>query len=203
MASTAQKPVIVLDAGGVLVEYDVAIAYDELLKRYHIPVEPPSRVDLEALFAPLHIGKGSWQDILSRLNRALGVTLAPEAWKDLWCSIITGEMPGMREALAGLKSEFRLVALSNTIEVHWTYLFRTYPIFDLLDGWVVSYLETVAKPDPAIFKRLENRYCQSRIPFFFTDDTALHVEAAQNLGWPARVFQNASDFLTTIDALRA
>ena len=133
----------------------------------------------------------------------LGATLSLEAWKALWCSIIIGEMPGMREALVALKPEFHLVALSNTIEVHWTYLLETYPIFALLDGWVVSYREGAVKPDPVIFKRLQDRYCRGRIPFFFTDDTALHVEAARKLGWPAKVFQDATDFLTSIDGLRS
>ncbi len=202
MAPMVQKPVIVLDAGGVLIEYDVAIVYDELFKRYHLRVESSSRADLDTLIAPLEVGKKCWRDILPFLNRRLGVTLSPEAWKAIWCSMIIGEMPGMREALVALKPDFHLVALSNTIDVHWTYLLETYSIFALLDGWVVSYREGAVKPDPTIFKRLQDRYCQGRIPFFFTDDTALHVEAARKLGWPAKVFQDAADFLASIHGLR-
>jgi len=201
MAQNVQKPVIVLDAGGVLVDYDVAIVYDQLLKRYNIAIDPAPGVDLENLFGSLQVGRGSWHDILPTLNHALGTALEPEEWKDLWCSIIIGEMPGMHDALTDLKTDFRLIALSNTIAVHWQYLIKKYPIFDLLDGWIVSYLAGAAKPDPAIFKSLQDRYCSGRAPFFFTDDTDRHIETALKLGWPAKVFQGAADFMATIDRL--
>ena len=100
----------------------------------------------------------------------------------------------MREALAELKSEFRLVALSNTEEVHWTFVLRKFPIFKLLDGWVVSYTEGVAKPDPAIYRAFMNRYCDGRSPVFYTDDNPRYVEAAQHLGWEAEVFTDAAHF---------
>jgi FMN phosphatase YigB (HAD superfamily) len=202
MNSNAHKPVIVLDAGGVLVDYDVAIVYDELLKRHHIEFDPEAGVHMESLFDPLQVGSGTWHDIPPALNHALGIVLPPEEWKDLWCSSIIGEMPGMREALTGLKTGFRLIALSNTIAVHWDYLLKKFPIFSLLDGWIVSYLEGTAKPDPGIFKSLQNRYCNGRPPFFFTDDTDRHIETARKLGWPAKVFQGVADFTAAVDRLK-
>jgi FMN phosphatase YigB (HAD superfamily) len=196
------KPVIVLDVGKVLVDYDTKVVLEELSKRCGREIGPPLPLDLDKLFFPLYVGRQSWEDILQVLNTALGFSLAPQEWCGLWCRIFTGEVPGMREALSELKSDFRLVALSNTEEVHWTFLVQNYPIFELLDGWVVSYTEGVAKPNPAIYGVVMDRYCDGRVPVFYTDDIPLYVEAARRLGWEAEVFSDAARFKEEITRRR-
>lgn len=188
------KPVIVLDVGKVLVDYDPRVVVEELSRRCGRHIDLPQAADLDELFFPVYVGKRSWRDILRVLSSALGICLGSQEWWGCWCRIFTGEVSGMREALAELKSEFRLVALSNTEEVHWTFLVRTYPIFRLLDGWVVSYREGVAKPDPAIYRALMDRYCDGQPPVFYADDTPRYVEAARRLGWEAEVFRDAAQF---------
>jgi len=188
------KPVIVLDAGKVLVDYDPTVVVKELSKRCGREVGLPQADDLYRLFFPVYVGTQSWGDILQTINRALGFSLGSQEWLNIWCRIFIGEVPGMREALAELKSEFRLVGLSNTEEVHWTFILKKFPIFELLDGWVVSYSAGVAKPDPAIYQVLMNRYCDGRLPVFYTDDNPRYVEAARRLDWEAEVFTDAEHF---------
>jgi len=202
------KPVIVLDVGKVLVDYDPTVAVKELSKRCEREVGLPRADDLYRLFFPVYVGTQSWGDILQTINRALGFSLGSQEWLNIWCRIFTGEVAGMREALAELKSEFRLVGLSNTEEVHWTFVLRNFPIFKLLDGWVVSYAEGVAKPDPTIYRVLMNRYCDGQLPVFYTDDNPRYVEAARRLDWEAEVFTDAADFKEQIrkrrmDALKS
>jgi FMN phosphatase YigB (HAD superfamily) len=188
------KPVIVLDAGKVLVDFDTDVVLDELSKRSGREIDLPSPLDLDRLFFPVIVGRQSLSDTLKVLNTALGLSLDLQEWRELWCRIFTGEVPGMRKALTELKSEFRLVGLSNTDEVHWTFLLQKYPIFELLDGWVVSYTEGVAKPDPAIYGAVVDRYCNGQLPAFYTDDIKQYVEAARRLGWEAEVFTDAAHF---------
>ena len=188
------KPVIVLDVGKVLVDYDPTVVVKELSKRCEREVGLPQADDLYRLFFPVYVGTQSWGDILQVINSALGFSLGPQEWLELWCRIFIGEVPGMREALAELKSEFRLVGLSNKEEVHWTFVFRKFPIFELLDGWILSYAEGVAKPDSAIYRTLMNRYCDGRLPVYYTDDNPRYVEAARRLGWEAEVFTDAAHF---------
>lgn len=197
------KPVIVLDVGKVLVDINPTVVLKELSRRYGRQISLPASLDLDKLFSPIYVGACSWGDILKELNRALGFSLEPGEWEGLWCQILRGEVPGMREALAELKGEFRLVALSNTEEVHWTHALRNYPIFKLLDGWVVSYREGVAKPDPVIYQTLVDRYCNGRLPFFYIDDILRNVEAARHLGWDAEVFSDAAQFREEIEKRRA
>ncbi len=188
------KPVIVLDVGRVLVDINPKVVLEELSRRAGREIGSLLQLDLEKLLFPLYAGTWSLEDIRRIVNGTLRLSLEPGEWRELWCRIVTGEVPGMREALAELKSEFRLVALSNTDEVHWKFLLKKYPIFELLDGWVVSYAEGITKPDLAMYSALVNRYCDDRLPFFYTDDTAHYVEAARSLGWEAEVFTDAAHF---------
>jgi 2-haloacid dehalogenase len=188
------KPVIVLDAGKVLVDYDPMVVIKELSQRCRREVGLPQADDLYRLFFPVYVGIQSWGDILKVINSKLDFSLGSQDWFNLWCRIFIGEVPGMREVLAEIKSEFRIVGLSNTEEVHWTFVLKKFPIFELLDGWVVSYEEGVAKPDPAIYRVLMNRYCDGQLPVFYTDDNPQYVEAARCLGWESEVFIDAARF---------
>jgi len=188
------KPVIVLDVGKVLVDYEPELVLKELSRRCGREIALPSSHDMDKLFLPVYVGSQSWGDIIEILSSALGFRLEPQEWHELWCGIFTGEVPGMKEALTELKGQYRLVALSNTEEVHWSFIVQRYPILELLDGWVLSHTEGVAKPDRAIYAAVVDRYCDGRLPVFYTDDSPQYVEAARRLGWEAEVFTDAAHF---------
>ena len=194
MKAEPHKPVIILDAGRVLVDIDPNIVLRDLSRRSGREIGMPPPDDLDKMFLPLYVGERSWPELLETVNQALGLSLAGDEWREIWCSIIIGEVPGMRHALSELKGDFKLIALSNTDEVHWNYILGKYPIFHLLDGWVVSFEQGMMKPDPAIYKRVVDLYCDGRLPFFYTDDSPRYVEAARHQGWDAEVFIDAAHF---------
>jgi 2-haloacid dehalogenase len=194
MITENYKPVIVVDVGRVLVNVDPDAVLKELSKRCGREIGLPLPGDLEKLFSHVYMGKRSWKDILPAINSALELSLRIDEWHALWCQIIKAEVPGMRQVLSELKEDFRLVALSNTDKVHWDFALRTFPIFALLDGWVVSYEEGVAKPDPALYRAVVERHCNGRLPFLYVDDILENVETARTLGWQAEVFRDAAQF---------
>ena len=194
LTKEASKPVIVLDVGGVLVDFDLNALFDTLSRRYGITVSAPASLLLDKLFLPLQTGEISFDAIIPMLNASFGVSIAPDQWRDLCCSIFAGEMAGMKEVILQLKPDFFLVALTNTIREHWTFLLDNYPIFELIDGFVVSYKEELAKPDPAIYQVVMDRYCEGGLPHFYTDDTPEYVKAARRLGWRSEVFKSPVQF---------
>ena len=202
LKSSAHKPVIALDAGGVLVNYDFSKVFFELSEKFGIELDPKDTPDLSAIFLPLEKGDIPWDAVPQKLNQTLGLSLDTHQWQALCCSIFLGEVPGMRETLAELKSDFTLIALSNTIQVHWEWVLREYPIFSLLDGWMVSYEEGAVKPDAALYNTFSHRYCDGQPPFYFTDDTPRNVEAAQKLDWDAQAFYDAATLKKDIEKRR-
>ena len=197
----AHADVIVLDAGQVLVALDTSRIYRSLSALSGRPVDGRMPPALARLLADVEVGARDWRDIPPAINALLGTELDAASWRTLWLSMFTGEIPGMYAALAGLKSRFSLVALSNTCRVHWEYLVARYPLFGLLDGWIVSYEAGLAKPDPAVYRLVMERYCGGKAPAFYVDDMPQFVEAAQRLGWRAQVFTGADALLAAVDAL--
>jgi FMN phosphatase YigB (HAD superfamily) len=196
------KPVIVLDVGGVLVDFSLRPLIAALSKNRGEKISFPSLPDIDKLFSPVQTGESSLDDIIPELNASLGVAIGASEWHALSCSVFTGEVPGMKEVLLQLKSDFSLVAITNTVEVHWTFLLKTYEILKLMDGYVVSYLEGVAKPDPAIYQTVMDRYCNGGVPYFHTDDLPEYVEAARKMGWRSEEFTSSSEFRDAVLRIR-
>jgi 2-haloacid dehalogenase len=194
MTEKAHKPVIVLDVGGVLVGFDLKPLIAALSKNRGERFTLPSLSNIDKLFLPVQTGESSMDDIIPELNASLGVSMSPSEWHALSCSVFTGEVPGMKEVLLQLKRDFLLVALTNTVEVHWTFLLKSYEILKLMDGYIVSYLEGIAKPDPAIYQLVVDRYCDGGLPYFHTDDLPEYVEAARQMGWRSEVFKSPLQF---------
>jgi len=199
----AKKPVIVLDVGGVLVDFDLNILTKTLSQKFGIIVSSPAPPLLDRLFLTVLTGETSFDEIIPTLNDNFGVSIPSKEWRDLSCSIFTGEMPGMKEILIELKTDFFLVALTNTIEVHWTFLLNTYEIINIIDGYVASYKEGMVKPNPAIYQAVQNRYCNGGVPYFYTDDTPENVEGAREMGWRSEVFKSPFELKYEVQKLLA
>ncbi len=199
----ADKPVIVLDVGGVLVGFDLKPLIGALSKNRGEKIHFPPLAHIDKLFLPVQTGESSLDDIVPELNASLGVSMAPSEWHALSCSVFTGEVPGMKDVLLQLKSDFSFVALTNTVEVHWTFLLKTYEILKLMDGYVVSYLEGLAKPDPGIYQIVADRYCDGGRPYFHTDDLPEYVQAARRMGWRSEVFRSPVQFRKEVLRIRS
>ena len=197
------KPVLVLDSGKVLIDFNQNHFSEQLANYFGKQIDPELLLELDSQIPLINAGMHSWDEILPLLSDAFGMAIKIGEWRNFYNSMIKYEVPGMYEVLVELKKKFRIVALSNTDEIHWTYLLEQFPIFDLLDGWVVSFQEKVAKPNPVIYRKLMDRYCNGKPPFFFTDDIDLNVKSALSLGWKAEVFIDARRFKATINEMMA
>ena len=65
----AHKPVLALDAGGVLVNYDFKKVFVELSQKFGIALDPQDTPDLTSIFHPLEKGDISWDAVRQGLIR--------------------------------------------------------------------------------------------------------------------------------------
>lgn len=100
----------------------------------------------------------------------------------------------MRTLLTQLKAEgYHLYGLSNwCTKVHET--MAQYPIFQLLEGQVISSEEKIIKPDRAIYERICQKYKLKPEECLFADDRIENVEAAQRFGMQAICFEDAAQY---------
>lgn len=83
-----------------------------------------------------------------------------------------------------------IYGLSNMSREAWEIVGRRRAFRPLFDGVVISSLERIAMPDPAIYRRLLSRYAIDPERAIFIDDVPANVEAARRLGIDGVHFQN-------------
>ncbi len=114
---------------------------------------------------------------------------------DRFDEFITGEMEGMYALMESLKEKgFRLYGLSNWHSKVYGVMAR-FPIFNLLDGRVVSTEEHIIKPDPAIYYRLCEKYDLRPEECLFADDKLVNIEAARGMGMKAVLFTTTEQYI--------
>lgn len=74
----------------------------------------------------------------------------------------------------------------NLYKLHWP----SFAFYSLVDGYVVSAIEKLKKPDPAIYKLLCNRYQLKPEECLFIDDRQVNVDAAMQVGMKAVLFES-------------
>jgi 2-haloacid dehalogenase len=74
----------------------------------------------------------------------------------------------------------------------WAISLERWSFLQDFDGAVVSGVERVTKPDPAIYRLLLDRFGLAAEATFYTDDHPANVEAARALGIRAEVFVDGS-----------
>ena len=183
--------ILVFDLGGVLIDWNPRYLYRKL-------IDDEGDID----FFLSAVCNSKW-NVKQDAGRALAeataerIALFPEkkflieAFYDRWEEMLGGEIGESVEILRELKSNGEtLYALTN-----WSG--ETFPIaqerFDFLqwfDGTLVSGVEKMAKPDPAIFHLLLKRYELRAQDCLFIDDSETNIEAAARIGFETHRFKS-------------
>ncbi|MBO5088874.1 MAG: HAD family phosphatase [Lachnospiraceae bacterium] len=93
--------------------------------------------------------------------------------------------------IQGLKQKgYRVFLLSNyplgMYKIHWP----TFSFYDKVDGYVVSAVERMKKPNKAIYQLLCDRYQLQLEECLFVDDRQVNVDAAIAVGMEGVLFEN-------------
>ncbi len=132
-------------------------------------------------------------DFFAKLREKYKLELEFDEFKDIW-NIIFQEDPEVNEAIRYLKNKgYPVFLLSNTNELHFSYIMERYPIVHSLDEWILSYEIGAKKPKQKIYDAIFERTDAVRSEVLYIDDIRENVEAAKNYGLQGLVFRNAKD----------
>lgn len=183
---------VVLDIGGVLMDWDPRHLFNTLIE---------DEQDREWFLA--EVCGPQWnrrQDEGRRWADAVAQAVADhpecEAWirayDERWLDTIAGLYDDTAAVLRDLHdSAAPVYALTNFSEEKWRLACGQYDLLTSFDGVVVSGEERLAKPDPAIYRLLIERFELEPTRTFFTDDLQQNVRAARAEGLDAEVFTGA------------
>jgi 2-haloacid dehalogenase len=119
-----------------------------------------------------------------------------DAWGERAEEMVRGVIQGSVDLFAELKATgVPCYALSNMERENWERRTEIYDFLGWFDGYFISGLEGVIKPDPEYFRRALERLDLQPDEVLFIDDRPENTAAAGALGIPAVVF-------TTPEALR-
>lgn len=171
----------IFDIGNVLLPFDFSVALRKL--KEHSEVE--SLVEaIEPVKFAYESGRIGRAEFVSKIRDVLNYTGSEAEFVEAWEDIFTENTP-MLDLVRALKGRYPLYLLSNTSDLHMDYVFRRYPVFNLFDDAVYSYLAKCFKPDRRIYEIALERFGLVASETVFIDDLKANIEAALELGFNA------------------
>lgn len=184
--------VVIFDFGGVLVDWNPHYLYDPYFGSREKADWFLTHICNSAWNVQMDGGKPFEEGIAERVGEYPEWEKEIRMYRSEWLKMMGGQISGMQEVVEDLKANgYRLYGLTNWAADTFALVRHTYPVFDLLDGIVVSGEEKVAKPDPRIFRILLERYHITPSDAVFIDDNKPNTDAARALGLQTILFQSA------------
>jgi putative hydrolase of the HAD superfamily len=140
------------------------------------------------LFSDLETGKINEDIFREKLTDLIGKNFAKSRVNELWNSILIDYFHDKIGLLQKLKSKYKLLLLSNTNEIHYSFYtgqFLTrygYDFNDLFDKTYWSFKIGMRKPDREIFEKVIAENGLTRENALFIDDTVQNTESAEKYG---------------------
>lgn len=194
---------IVFDLGGVMIDWNPMYVYADYF-------EDPAQL---AYFFD-QVCTSAWneeQDAGKSLALAMEERIAifPE-WeqsiKDYygrWTEMLAEQMEGTVALFRKLKNKnkWKIYALTNWSAETFPYALQKFDFLHEFDGILVSGEEKLAKPDPAIFHLLIDRYKLIPPSTIYIDDNLRNVKAAADVGFQAIHFTSPEELSMSINNL--
>ena len=115
---------------------------------------------------------------------------------------IPGPVPGSFEIVEELAAHgVPLFAITNFGAEFWAAFRPTQPIFDHFTDIIVSGVEKLVKPDPAIYQLALSRFGLAEGEAIFIDDNLANVEAARANGFHSHHFTDAGSLRSELAIL--
>ncbi len=190
----APTPAVVLDIGGVLLDWDPRHLFRKLFLGDPAGMEEfLSTVCTPEWNAQTDVGV-SFADAIAQL-----VPLHPsqadliEAYRIRWPEMIAGLIEGMHGLVDELlDAGVPLYSITNFSTETFHLALESFPALERFAGIVVSGVERVAKPDPRLFRILIERFELDPGACLYVDDRQNNVDAAQGVGFNASLFTDAA-----------
>lgn len=143
------------------------------------------------LINPYEEGYMTSMEFFEVVKRRYSLEMDFEDFKNIWSPIFKEDHDVNRIILELKKMGYPLFILSNTNELHFTYIKDNYPIVHAFDEWILSYEVHAKKPKKRIYDEIFNRIEVSGEEIFYIDDTAAYVEKARTYGLKGTVFKDS------------
>ncbi len=193
---------VVFDLGAVLIDWNPRYLFRALIDDPDEMERFLAEVTTQAWNHEQDRGR-SWADAVAVL-----VAQHPEheplirAYHERWTEMLGDAIHDTVEILAELRDAgVALYALSNWSAETFPVARERYPFLGWFRGIVISGEVGAAKPEPAVYEALVERYGVVPAESVFIDDQPVNVEAARELGFHAIRFRDAAALRRDLEAM--
>lgn len=187
---------VVWDIGRVLVQFDLSGIYAEAIPDRAERARFVSEVVTEDWHAQHDEGVPFAQMVAARTAQFPQYADLIALYASNWLASLPGPVPGTHELIERLASrQVPQYAITNFGIDSWALFRPTFPILDHMGDIVISAVERLVKPDPAIFHLSARRFGRAPETMLFIDDNAANIATARALGWHVHHFVGDPDVL--------
>ena len=173
------RDALLFDVGGVLVHFDFGPMQARLVSLCPGIDDPLGRIAL--LKGELESGAIDGDTFVERAVAELRFRGSHREFRSLWADIFTPNPP-MWEVVERAHGRYRLLLLSNTSDIHHSFLVDRFPVFTLFEGGLFSYRSRRSKPDPECFALAIEELGLSPARTLYVDDRQENVAAGARAG---------------------
>jgi 2-haloacid dehalogenase len=174
---------VVFDLGGVLIDWNPRHVYKRLFADQAEMERFLAEICTHAWHRQHDLGVDTFRSCQQLAAQHPGYHDMIMAWAEYREEMAAGQLDAVVEVLSELKAaDQRCYALSNMEPDTFTVRRERFPFMKQFDGYVISGIEGVAKPDSRIFEILLERFSLRPEATFFVDDSQQNVDVARALG---------------------
>ncbi len=190
---------IISDMGQVVLWFDNRQFYRRLsqvssLDEEEIRQRVRDHFDLIELF---DTGQISAQEFYLKVINLTQANLTFEAFQEAYCDVFSPNY-SVIEILKKIKNRYRLILLSNTDCLRFSFIQQRFPEIMIFDSLVLSYQVGLMKPHPQIY-RLALQAAQVEPPeALFIDDLEENIRTAETLGLATILYRPETDLVQAL-----
>lgn len=184
---------VVFDLGGVLIDWNPEYLYQHLIPHGGERLSFLTTVCTSEWNHSMDAGRSVPEAVAALAEEHPESADLINAWWQRWPEMLGGDYT-VTVDIAGELSDRKLsiYALTNWAAETWPYAMERFPFLStLFEGILVSGEEGLAKPDPAIFRLLADRYGLDPKQTAFIDDSEANIKVAAKLGFHAHQYTGA------------
>jgi len=138
-------------------------------------------------------GQMTTAEILTLMRQELGLQGADEQLAHAFADMFTPNH-AVCSLIPCLAGRYHLALLSNTNDMHYRHFRREFAfVLERFDQVVASHLVRLRKPDPAIYRLVQDTAGCAAEEMVFIDDLPANIEAARQMGWRTILYDRTVD----------
>ena len=174
---------VISDMGKVILHFDRGIFYEKIAGFCPYSKDEVEKLTLQNFDIVVSFNEGaiSPQEFYSRVISKLKAEIGYDEFYAIYSDVFFLNSPVL-EIMKRLKRNYKLVLLSNTDIMHFTFIKKRFPEILIFDDYVLSYEVGAMKPDPRIYEEALKRTGFKPEECLFIDDTEENIKGARKLG---------------------